>query len=181
MTLKDALKKALEIIGDDDIDLDSDSEPTANTKKLISCGNMIYSELTEEYVFLRREETVTATDGKIVLSGLEKPLKEVVRIKRNDKNIPYRLFPSYIRLGGRVSGEFTLVYTYHGGELGLDDELLLPTSFTAAALATGIASEYFYRSGLIDEALFYKNRYDNTVLNLTRKRNTAAIVYRRFI
>lgn len=181
MTLKDALKKALEIIGDDDIDLDTTDTPAGNLKKLISCGNMIYGELTEEYAFLRNEEEVNFVDGKFAVSNLQKPLKEIIRIKNHDRNIPYKLFPSYIELGGKISGNFTVIYTYHASELGLNDALVLPQSFTAASVAAGIASEYFYRSGLIDEALFYKNRYDNTVLNLTRKRLPGAIYYRRFI
>ncbi|MGN1043135.1 MAG: hypothetical protein ACI4SK_06610 [Christensenellales bacterium] len=181
MIFKDALKKALEIIGDEDIDLDTTEAPTGKLKKLISCGNMIYGELTEEYVFLRRSEEITVTDGKINLDDLSKPLKEVVRIKYGERNLPYRLFPGYIRLGGLNGVKCTVVYTYHAEELALTDEMVLPTSFTAGAIATGIASEYFYRSGLIDEALFYKNRYDNTVLNLTKKRNPAVVCYRRFI
>lgn len=178
MTLKDALKKALEIIGEE-IDLDAE-EPDGKLKKLISCGNMIYGELTEEYVFLRHVEEVAGRDGKIDFADLSKPLKEVIRIKVGDRNIPYTALKGYA-IVGVSSPKYTVLYSYHAEELDIDDEMLLPDTFTPSAIATGIASEYFYRSGLYDEALFYKNRYDNTVLNLTRKRHTGVVTYRRFI
>jgi len=179
MTLKDALKKALEIIGEE-IDLEAAGEPTGSLKKLISCGNMIYGELTEEYVFLKRSEDIAVTDGKIKFSDLSKPFKEVIRIKIDGVNVPYRVCDDGITVGKKAA-IVTVIYTYHASPLKLTDEMILPPTFTAGSIASGIASEYFYRTGLIDEALFYKNRYDNTVLNLTRKRRPGQVVYRRFI
>ena len=44
MIFKDILVKAAEIIGDSDIDFNA---PEEKTEKLISCGKMIYTELTE--------------------------------------------------------------------------------------------------------------------------------------
>ncbi len=179
MTLKQVLKKALEIIGEE-IDLDGEALDEKG-KKLVSCGNMIYSELVEEYAPLRHTEEVTVYGGKLYFSDLSKNLKEIIRVKKNGENIPYVKNRNFLDVGLKNNGPCTVVYTYHPFEVDLNDELILPTTFSAERICSGIASEYFYRSGLIDEALFYKNRYDITVSNLMKKRPTWTLHYRRFI
>lgn len=176
MKLRDILEKTLEIVGDADIDLSTAGEKRS---KLISCANMIYAELTEEYVHLKHAETLTVSDGRIYYSEFSKQVKDVMRVRRNGLTVPFNLYPLYLSCD--VDGEVEVSYVYHPTEANIDDELDLPPQFTAFALANGVASEYFYRSGLTDEALFYKNRYDTTLLNLTRKRNPFSVKYRRFI
>lgn len=177
MTLKDILKAALEIIGDEDID------PEESSKKLdvlISCANMIYTELTDEYAELRHKETVSAPDGTIAFGDLAKNCKSVVRVTKNGIKVPFKVFPAYIECG--TGGELCVEYIYHPEQLAsVNDEVVLPPEYTARSLSSGVASEYFYRTGLAEEALFYKNRYDNTVLNLSRKRNSFRLKNRRFI
>lgn len=176
MTLRDILTKALEIIGDGELDLDAESDKRS---RLISCGNMIYSELTEEYVRLRHEEILAADRGIVLFSDFAKPVKDVIRIRRNGVKIPFRQFQTHVDCG--VHGAVEVEYLYHAPELTLDGEADLPPFFTASALAAGVAAEYFYRSGLTEEALIYKNRYDNSILNLSRRRNSAEVRQRRFI
>lgn len=178
MTLKDILKKAKEIIGDENIDLDAETD-TPERARLISSANMIYEELTEEYVHLKHSEKLIVTDGRIYYTEFTKPVKDVMRVRKNGVAVPYELYPLYLKCD--TDGEVTVNYVYHAPTLTLTSNVELPPTFSDAALASGIASEYFYRSGLYDEAVFYKNRYDNTVLNLTRKRSPIIVKYRRFI
>ncbi len=178
MILKDVLKKASEIIGDKNIDLDAEAD-TPERERLISSANMIYEELTEEYVHLKYSEVLTVTDGRIYYSEFSKPVKDVMRIRKNGVSVPFELYPLYVKCD--AEGAVTVSYVYHAPELTLTSDVELPPQYSESALATGIASEYFYRSGLYDEAVFYKNRYDNTVLNLSRKRNPVVVKYRRFI
>lgn len=178
MTLLDILTKAAEIIGDADIVLtDADD---SKTKKLISSANFIYRELTEEYVHLKYCENLTVRDGRLYYSEFTKPVKDVMKVKRNGREIGFKLYPLY--LAADEDGEVSVSYVYHPYELSaLNQEAELPPQYTPSAIAAGVASEYYYRSGLYDEGLYYKNRYDNTVLNLSRKRNPIKIKTRRFI
>lgn len=176
MIFKDILVKAAEIIGDSDFDFE---EPETKTEKLISCGKMIYAELCEEYVHLKHKETLNVTDGRIYYSDFTKDVKDVMTVKKNETVLPFTLYPLFLAVA--TEGDAEVSYVYHPEEPTLEDELDLPPTFTASILAVGVASEYFYRSGLIDEAVFYKNRYDNSLLNLTRKRGYVKLKYRRFI
>lgn len=176
MIFKDILVKAAEIIGDSDIDFD---QPEEKTEKLISCGKMIYTELTEEYVHLKHRENLQVTDGRIYYSEFTKPVKDVMKVKKDGVVLSFTVYPIFLAV--EAEGEVEVSYVYHAEEPTLEEELDLPPTFTSSVLAVGVASEYFYRTGLIDEAVFYKNRYDNSLLNLTRKRGYVKLYYRRFI
>lgn len=176
MIFKDILVKAAEIIGDSDIDF---TAPEEKTEKLISCGKMIYTELTEEYVHLKHKEMLPVNDGRIYYSEFTKAVKDVMKIKKDGVICPFTLYPLFVAV--EEEGDVEVSYVYHAEEPALEEELDLPPIFTSSVLSVGVASEYFYRSGLIDEAVFYKNRYDNSLLNLTRKRGYVKLRYRRFI
>lgn len=176
MIFKDILEKAVGIICDEDIDLDTES---AKRTKLISCGNMIYSELTEEYVRLFATAEVIFTDGKVYYNAFPKSVKDIISVYKNGIKQDFTIYPAYIL--SDITGVATVKYVYHGEELTLKDTVDLPPQFNAIMLSYGVASEYFYRSGLIDEAAFYKNRYDTSVVNLTRKQKSIDLKVKRFI
>jgi hypothetical protein len=176
LILSDILEKAIAIICDDDIDLTVSS---TKLTKLISCGNLIYSELTEEYVQLKKSEEISFSDGIAKYTLFSESVKDIREIVKDGLKRTFRIYPSYVECD--IDGDAEVVYTYHADELGLADEVVLSPQFTAAILATGVASEYFYRSGLTDEAAFYKNRYDTSVVNLTRQNKSIELKVRRFL
>lgn len=176
MNANEVLTKALGIICDDDIALDVESK---KRQRLLDSLNMIYAELTDEYVDLRKNETMTVENGRIYYADFAESVKNILSIKQNGASREFKIYPIYA--GVSAEGECDVEYTYHGGELTLTSDIVLPPQYTAAILATGVASEYFYRSGLPEEAIFYKTRYDNSVMNISRRRNPITIRERRFI
>lgn len=176
MTLREVLVKTVGIICDDDIDLDIDSK---KRKKLLSCANTIYQELVELYIELKSKEKLLICDGKIFYSNFAKRVKDIISIHKNGIKQTFKLYPLYLEIDEK--GEVEIKYTYVPDILSLDDELVLPPPYTENMLSMGVASEYFYRSGLSDEAIFYKNRYDNALLNLSRKRNSFVLQKRSFL
>lgn len=167
MKLRDILIKSLDIISDDEIDLDIQSKKLT---KLISCGNMIYQEIVEQYMPLKIKETLKFKDGVLLYSDFSENVKDILSIRKNGENLNFTLYPSYVYCD--LDGTAEVKYIFHPKEAELTDELVLLPQFTPNIIAMGVASEFFYRSGLLDEAIFYKNRYDNAVLNLTRKRSS---------
>ncbi|HKL74389.1 MAG TPA: hypothetical protein VJ903_05835 [Clostridia bacterium] len=177
MIFRDILEKAIGIICDDEIQVDTIS-PKLN--KLIRCGNMIYLELIEEYVRLKEEEEITFVDGKADFSSFSKLVKDVISVQKDGVNVSFSVYPNFVTTDS-CSGKATVKYVYHGEELDVNDNVILPPQFTPYVLANGVASEYFYRSGLIDEAAFYKNRYDTSIINLTRKQKSIELKVKRFL
>ena len=174
MTLMDLIKSSLEITGGTYDTLDEKEK-----SKLLSCAKMIYTELSEEYVKLKHTEELIATDGRIPYVEFSKPVKDIVRVEKNGRRVPFELFPDCVRC--KAEGNVKVTYVYHAPDPDLEDELILPPFFNVTAISNGVASEFFYRSGLNEEALFYKNRYDNAVLNLQRRSASAYLQNRRFI
>ncbi len=166
MIIKDILRKAIEIICDDEIDLDSLSK---KRDKILSCGQMILSELTEEFVHLRECEKMSVTDGRIYYTEFDKNVKDIIGIYKNGVKVDFAIYPLYVECD--ATGIVEVKYVYHLDEIDMDSEINLPPMYTKNLIAIGIASEYFYRSGLIDEGIFYKNRYDNALTNISRKRS----------
>ena len=176
MTLKQVLIKVTEFVNNGLIDVDT---PSDELNKAIACGNFIYSELADEYSDLRYVEDKTSADGKILFSAFSKDVKKILSVKDGKIAVPFKEFASYLQVDH--DGTYTVEYAYKVGDALLTDTLDLPACFTLYAVACGVASEYFFRSGLMEEALFYKNRYDRAVNNLTASRRKSKLKIRRFI
>ena len=176
MTLKQVLIKAIEIINNGLIDVENSS---TELTRLIECGNFIYSELADEYSDLKYSEELVAADGTIPFTSFTKSVKKILKVKYGSAEVPFREYNTYVDVMSQ--GTYKVDYTYKSDAIGLNDTLDLPAFFTLYSVACGVASEYFFRTGLVEEALFYKNRYDRAVNNLTAERRRSKLKVRRFI
>lgn len=173
MILRDILQKTIEILGEN-INIE---ETSVKKTRLIACANMIYHELTTEYVHLKNKESLNFEDNRLYYSHFLYKVKDIVGVYVNGLSIPFRIYPMYIEAD--IDGMADVRYLYHCEELSIDEEVVLPPQYTAFVLASGVAAEYFYRSGLIDESIFYKTRYDTAILNLSRVRKGITLKRRR--
>ena len=80
----------------------------------------------------------------------------------------FNVFSEYVEVEDGYSGEVEVEYLYYVCPETNADPLILPPQFTEYIMAVGAAAEYFYRSSLIDEALFFRNRFESGVNNLSR-------------
>lgn len=177
MKLKDIVEKALEIIGDESIDINT---PSPKLAKLTRCGNYIYHEICEEYSLLLGEEEIEFDNGRANYENFSKYVKNIISIYANEQKLEYNVFPLYVK-AGTFSGKAIVKYNYHASTLNLEDTAELPPQFTAEILSNGVAAEYLFRSGLIEEAAVYKNRYDTSVINLTRVHKSFDLKVARFL
>ncbi|MGI6213414.1 MAG: hypothetical protein ACOYIQ_02535 [Christensenellales bacterium] len=160
MTLRETLEKVKEIIGES-FDLD---EQGVKRDRLMASGISVYDELTCDYVHLKAEESVEFIDGICPFSAFSNKVKDILSVKRQGKPINFEMYPLFVRCEG-LSGEAEVKYYYLPPEPEADSELILPPRFSVHMLANGIAAEYFYRSGMPDEAAYYRNRYEYSLNN----------------
>lgn len=178
MLLKDIVERAIYILG-------LESEVNVNTAssrliRLTDCANMILQELSLQFVPLRTKETVAFTGGRAYYTDFSYGIREVLEVRVNGEKVPF--IPTSQYLEAKVDGTSAEVaYVYYLGDLSLNDCVNLPPKYTEYILATGVSCEYYYRSGLIDEALFYKNRYELAISNLSNRLRAARLPQRRFI
>lgn len=177
MKLKEVINKVIDILGiENEVNVETSS---SKLSKLISCANTVYSELVIEYVPLKTSEKITFSDGRAYYASFSNYVREVLTVKNNTGKYDFECYPLYVK--SSADGECEVTYLYYPNELTIDSEIILPPSFTAHVLAQGIVSEYFYRTGLVDEAVFYRTRYENSVINVTKKRKSCNLPRRRFI
>lgn len=178
MNLTDIIQKAADIIGLE-ITINYES-PSAALSKLLDSARMIYSELTLEHIPLKTRERITIEGGRGYYRDLSKPVREILSVYRGDRKLKQQMYPTYFKTED-VDGEVEVIYLFHLTDIAPDDELVLPPQFTVYTLAMGVVSEYYYRTGMVDEALFYKTRYDNSIGNLSRTLKGVSVPSRRFI
>ena len=177
MNLSEILTRAAAIIG---LDEDSLGEQSATLTKLTDCANTIYNELILEHIPLRNKETIAFAGGKAYYEDFAYRVREILAVRACGTKVPFVMYPAYVE-AGELDGEAEVKYLYHLGTLGADDEVILPPQFTEYVMAIGVASEYYYRLGYIEEAELYKARFDNAVSNLTRRLKSFRLPGRRFV
>jgi len=176
MKFKDALSKAITIINDNSIALDTQSE---KRDRFISCGETIVNELIALYASPVKEEEVTFINGRAEFSNFSQKVKEILAVRQHGVSLNFTVANTY--LNADVNGRAVVKYKYFPMISGIEDELDLPAQLTEDTLALGIAAEYFYRLGFTDEAAFYKNRYDIALVNLIKTKNSFILKVKRMV
>ncbi len=178
MNLRQIIERSASIVGvEENLDFEN---PSMTLTRLNDCAKMIYGELTLEYIPLKRKEKVTLEGGRCAYTALSQNVREILSVKRGGVKLPHASYPTYLECEG-CSGEVEVTYLFYPSEPSVDEELLLPPQFTLYFMALGTVSEYYYRVGMVDEALFYKTRYEHSLSNLTRNLKSVTIPRRRFI
>jgi hypothetical protein len=180
MLLKDLLQKVIMIVRlENEVDVDADSP---KLRQLVDCANMIYGELTLEYLRLKAKQNMLFNQsGRVDYVSFSNKVREVLQVKLNGAVMPFETFPDHIIASGVRGARGEVTYVYHAPELTINSILILPPQYSERVVATGIASEYFYRTGMPEEAAFYKARYDNAVLNLCSRIKSVHLPSRRFL
>lgn len=174
MTLREIIVRAMEIVGSVDIATDN-----ADGNRLVSSARFICAECADRYADLVKTEEVFSTTGRILFSSLEKPIKRVFSVKKNDLAAKYQEDNEGITVD--APGRYVIEYGYFSTRKELDEEVEMPKNFGLDTLAYGTAAEYFFRAGFSDEAILYKNRYDNAVKNDLRKMRSGRLPFRGFV
>ena len=178
MTLSDVIERAGNIIG---LEGEPTSYPTSAYNKLKDSAVTVYTELITEHVPLRTKEAVSVSNGKIFYEDLGKKVREILKISTGAGRLKFTVYPEYIETECGYSGDAEIEYLYYYVPCLPTDEMLLPPQYTEYILAVGTAAEYFYRSSLIDEAMFFRNRFESAVNNLSRTKRVFNLPYRRLI
>mgnify|MGYP004454023609 CR=1 FL=1 len=129
------------------------------------CFNLVYEELSSQYLPIIKTETVSATDGKVLYSSLSQKVLDVVEVKNaHGRKIKFRKFDSYLFA---LASEVTVSYKTLPNALTESSEFSCP--LPERIFAYGVAREFFYLQGASDEAEIYDNRYKDSLLVLLGK------------
>ncbi len=179
MNLKNVITSTAHVVGyEGELDY---SNPSKELTSLIECAKAIFSELTLTALSLKTRENCFAENGVVFFANFNKACREVLNVYSGERKLKFTTYPTYVLLDEKLSGEVEVVYLFHEPDATLDEELEVPPKITAYSLALGVSAEYFYRLGYVDEALFYKTRYENFLYNLKVGYKSSILPSRRFI
>ncbi len=177
MNVNDVIDKAISIVGLTGVTHESED---AKVKQLYECANYVYAELTTQFVNLRKVEKIAFKDSVADYADFEETVREIIKVNVGGESKKFIMYPTYVCCEG-FSGDAYVEYYYAGGNLQKGSVMPLPPYFTDYLMATGVACEFYYRNGYVDEAMYYKSRYENAVSNVSKKLRGFAIPVRRFI
>ncbi len=151
-------------------------------ERLLQCLNLVYQEVTSEYLPLIFEEEISPNKDKVFFTNLSKSVLEVQKVmSANGNRIGFRLFPDHILLNANYE-KVKIRYTY-------EPDVLTKTSVISnyggklpkRVLAYGVAMEFSFISSLSDEAYIWEARYKDSLKNIVRKKHEVKLPVRRWI
>lgn len=189
MKVKDILETTLVFLGkhellltsafDEDITKELTDAQSKEIGFLVRCFNLIYKEVSADYLPLLYDEKIEFNQGKFELSNLTQNILDIFKLCDDDENnISYKLFPSYIKANAEIAN---ITYSYIPENLNLDDEVVLfGGKILPQVLSYGIAREYCLISGDHKEADIWEKRFKDGIFVEMRRKSQIKIKPRRW-
>lgn len=148
------------------------------TQKLLSYYQLVENELALDYFPLRTEETMYASNGKIVYSRLSKGVSRILYVKNADgERIRFQIFADHLLTD---EGTVTIGYAYAPSSKTYKDSSDFSSQVSARLLSYGIAAEYTLAAGRYEEWAIWDQKYKNAIIAAYRAPKTERLESRRW-
>lgn len=172
MKVEDAIILALDFCHEDGVasllrqeDSTLTDEEQDKVDAMTRCFNLVYEEISSQYLPVIITETKKSSDGKVLYSDLSQKVLDVIEVKNgHGKKIKFRKFDSYIFA---LANEMIISYKTLPPILTQSSEFY--STLPERVFAYGMAREFFYLQGAGDEAEVYDNRFKDSLLVLLGK------------
>lgn len=170
-TLSDKIKSATE---NDYVLTDEEKKEVDN---LISCYNIIISELNDERLPVVEREKVKVKDGKVYYKDLKKTALEIKSVYRSDIELKFKCYPRYFTCDG---DECTVEYNYVIPPVnGITEDCVYNNSIiTPRIIAEGVTAESYLAASMFEEAMLWRDRYLSSVKAAMIKRKVGLLKQR---
>lgn len=117
--------------------------------------------------------------NKIQKTLVQKNKEKLIRQKKlNDCAIDYKILPDGITC---VKGNIKITYSYFPDKLAIDDSINYYLKVNDLVFALGVAGEYLYLKGAIDDAYMWDKRFKQNMLNLLRPKRNVIVKQRMWL
>lgn len=146
---------------------------------LVRCFNLVYKEVSGDYLPLMYDEKISFSQGKFELVNLTQNILDIFKLYDDaENNISYKLFPDYIKANTEIAN---ITYSYIPDDLGFEDNVLLfGGKLLPQVLSYGVAREYCLISGDHKEADIWEKRFKDGVFVEMRRKSQIKIKPRRW-
>lgn len=177
MKVKEILKLAVEFVGErqlleklqsQETSVQLDESEQAKMQTLLRCFNLVNQEIAGDYLPFLFKEAVSAQNGIIMFSSLNKKLVNVYEVKdRFGFNLPFRVISNCVEVEKKAR---SIVYSFLPENLEMEDEVEFFNGLSARVYAYGVASEFLLLNGLGSDAEIWEERFKESLFILSRKR-----------
>ena len=180
MTIKDAINDATLFIGKPELSklkpiTESGANPTADQQAdldlLVRAFNLVYREISANYVPLLHKQKVTFSENKLGLDQLEKPLTQIKSLTNADgRRVKYQIYPTHIEA---KTQDAEIVYAYLPENIAIDSNTpVYAGQILPEVIAYGMAREYFLIIGDYADSDLWASRYQGAIrLAIAQKRD----------
>lgn len=183
--VKNVIKSTAEMLGLSDVvaylneDIDGSDDILGELKNLLIAVNMTNNNIASNYIELKDIFEINNQKEKILFSDITS--KNIIEIKKvtndNDCELDYQILPDGINC---VKGNIKITYSYFPDYLTIDDSISYYLKINDLVFALGVAGEYLYLKGAIDDAYMWDKRFKQNMLNLLRPKRNVIIKPRRW-
>ncbi|MBO4572900.1 MAG: hypothetical protein J5762_03960 [Clostridia bacterium] len=166
MTVKDIIYYSCLMCGKEELaeKIADGAVPDLNPEivRFLNCYNLTVMELSEDVEPLVFKESMYSADGNYAYENFTKPPKEIISVTSDGKNVAFNVLPDKIETDV-THCEITYDYRAHRAT-GLNETCEYDENvFSSRVLAMGVASEYLLISGLYEEAMTWRERYEKAI------------------
>ena len=187
MLVKDIIKVSAEYLDiknivnyiDDKIENNEEIEQEVNS--FLLAVNMVNSGIASSYIeLMSTKELMPDSNNKIQFEKIDnKGVIEVTKVKdKSGRKIGFKVMPGGVILEENCLCEID--YSYFPSPVGFEDKIDYYSKINKYIFAMGVAAEYLYLKGNIDDAYTWDKRFKNYIMNLNRQRRNITIPERRW-
>lgn len=173
MTINQLISDALRMIGRNDFAEqleanDGEGEVGRAARTLLFCYNAVADELARCYFPLKKEETLTSSDGRFAFESFSMPPVKIIDVTADGKRVEWDISPGYLVCEKQT---VNVVYNYAPPKAEAVDEFLYPDAEVGARMVCyGMAAEYFLICGEVSLANAWEQRYRGEIDSVLGRR-----------
>lgn len=147
---------------------------------LVRCFNLVYSELSTDYIPLVMCENIVINCGSFNLNNLNNNFYKIVKlVDKFGLDVKYQIYDNVLYA---KNGEYQLIYCYVPDFALLNDEINnFNGRITDRVFALGLCKEYCYVCGLFDESSSYKTKFEESLAASERIKRNVVMPKRRWL
>jgi len=158
-------------------------EQTEELKLLVSCVNFVNNLIATNYLKLYKTiKKFVSASYEITFDSIDtEPILDIVSVKDmyGDK-VPFSITSNGVKTN--YSGYVNITYSHFPKDVEIDGKIEeYKTKLNERIFAYGVASEYLFIRGNIDDASMWDTRFKRELLTLTRPSHSIKMPVRKFV
>ncbi len=142
---------------------------------LVDCVNFVNNIIATDYIQLKKTVSIATKNGKIPFTDLsQSTIYNIVSVKDSSGNkLVFKVFPEYLKT---VVGNVFVSFAFFPDDVELTGSVSdYATKLSERIFAYGVASEYLFIKGNIDDAAMWNERFKQGLKIITRPMHNVSL------